>query len=64
VAVELLPEEEWSAPSEIVLEEKNVYADEVPSEERAEDEKDMLKQVRAAASSADFGNFSGQTHDI
>jgi len=53
VAVELLPEEEWSAPSEIVLEEKNVYADEVPSEERAEDEKDMLKQVRAAASSAE-----------
>ncbi|XP_016981483.2 exosome complex exonuclease RRP44 [Drosophila rhopaloa] len=53
VAVELLPENEWSAPSEIVLEEKNVYADEVPSEERAEDEKDMLKQVRAAASFAE-----------
>ncbi|XP_034662010.1 LOW QUALITY PROTEIN: exosome complex exonuclease RRP44 [Drosophila subobscura] len=49
VAVELLPESEWSAPSEIVLEEKNVYADDVPSEERAEEEKDMLQQVQQAA---------------
>ncbi|KAH8278565.1 hypothetical protein KR018_005241 [Drosophila ironensis] len=52
VAVELLPESEWSAPSEIVLEEKNVYADEVPSEERAEEEQDMLQQVQKAASAS------------
>ncbi|KAH8268133.1 hypothetical protein KR026_000560 [Drosophila bipectinata] len=52
VAVELLPESEWSAPSEIVLEEKNVYADDVPSEERAEQEKDMLQQVQAASAAS------------
>ncbi|XP_030375855.1 exosome complex exonuclease RRP44 [Scaptodrosophila lebanonensis] len=49
VAIELLPQSEWSAPSEIVLEEKNVYADDLPSEERTEEEKVMLQQVRAAA---------------
>ncbi|KAH8346137.1 hypothetical protein KR067_006464 [Drosophila pandora] len=52
VAVELLPESEWSAPSEIVLEENNVYADDVPSEERAEQEKDMLQQVQAASAAS------------
>ncbi|KAH8323642.1 hypothetical protein KR074_008256 [Drosophila pseudoananassae] len=52
VAVELLPESQWSAPSEIVLEEKNVYADDVPSEERAEEEKDMLQQVQAASAAS------------
>ncbi|KAM8705694.1 hypothetical protein ACLKA7_010057 [Drosophila subpalustris] len=49
VAVELLPESEWSAPSEIVLEEKNVYADDVPSEDRVEQEKEMLQQVQTAS---------------
>lgn len=48
VAVELLPESEWSAPSEIVLEEKNVYADDIPSEEREEEEMEMLQQLQAA----------------
>ncbi|EDW83411.1 uncharacterized protein Dwil_GK22331 [Drosophila willistoni] len=49
VAVELLPETEWSAPSEIVLEEKNVYADDVPSEERAQEEQQVKKAALAAA---------------